>query len=70
LLVYPNPIQDVVKVKSKDKILAIDILNVQGQVVSSVQNSNTIKLNNVAKGMYLLKVTTDKGIQTKRIVKE
>ena len=70
LLVYPNPIQDVVKVKSKEKILSIEILNVQGQIISTVKNSNTIKLNNVAKGMYLLKVTTEKGIQTKRIVKE
>ncbi|WP_338761611.1 T9SS type A sorting domain-containing protein [Bernardetia sp. ABR2-2B] len=70
LLVYPNPVKDVVKIKSSDKILSIEVLNVQGQTISSTKNSNSIQLKNVAKGMYLLKITTDKGIQTKRIIKE
>ena len=70
LLVYPNPAKDVVKVKSSDKILSIEILNTQGQVISSSQDSNSVELSNVAKGMYLLRITTDEGIQTKRIIKE
>ena len=70
LLVYPNPVKDVVKVKSSDKILSIEILNTQGQVISSSQDSNSVELSNVAKGMYLLRITTDEGIQTKRIIKE
>ncbi|WP_366935839.1 T9SS type A sorting domain-containing protein [Bernardetia sp.] len=57
-------------IKSNDKVLIIKILNIQGQIISTVKNYNTIKLSNIAKGMYLLKITTDKGIQTKRIVKD
>ncbi len=70
LLVYPNPVKDIVKVKSSDTILSIELINVQGQVIYSIKDSNELNIANAAKGMYMLRITTDKGTQTKRIIKE
>ncbi|WP_338761613.1 T9SS type A sorting domain-containing protein [Bernardetia sp. ABR2-2B] len=70
LLVYPNPVKDIIKIKTTDKVISIELLSVQGQLINSTKDSKELNTQNIAKGMYLLKVTTDKGIQTKRIVKE
>ncbi|WP_291720702.1 T9SS type A sorting domain-containing protein [Bernardetia sp.] len=69
ILVYPNPAQEVVNISSKEQILSIRILNIQGQVLRTVTNRNKINLNGLANGVYLLNITTKEGTSTKRFVK-
>lgn len=69
LTIYPNPVKDILNIKTSDKILAAQIYNLNGQLVTTF-NSDTSNVSGLAKGVYLVKVTTDKGIVSKKIIKE
>lgn len=74
--VYPNPATDKVKVEFSDnqQIKQIYLLNLLGQTVDSWTFSERsasaeIDLNSVLQGVYLLKIVTESGIVTHKIVK-
>jgi uncharacterized delta-60 repeat protein len=75
--VYPNPTRDIIYVISEDKglrILNLGMTDVQGKAVQTpqVQKDNLFEINTstLAKGMYLLKIETDRGFILKKVVKE
>jgi len=67
--VFPNPFEDVLNIQSKSFIQNIEIYHASGQkVLQSKQNK--IHTQELAKGIYFLKVQTDKGLETFKIVKK
>jgi hypothetical protein len=72
LMVYPNPVTDVLTVSNKDVISQITVINLLGQTVISQKaysdkvEINTSKLQN---GTYLLKVTTSYGEAVLKVIK-
>jgi hypothetical protein len=79
--VYPNPfnqsIQLVIDAVNGQNI-GIEIFDLAGKLIISEQNKTihqgtnalTINTTKLLSGMYILKVRTEKGLVTKRIVKE
>lgn len=68
--VYPNPSSDVVFVNTDAQISTIDVINVAGQKLSSlnVNNNNAqINVNGFAAGIYFLQINTENGLITKKI---
>lgn len=60
---YPNPVKDYAFINMSDKIKAnVEIYNLTGALVKSIkiQGSAQIMLNDIDKGMYILKVNADK----------
>ncbi|MEG2070735.1 MAG: T9SS type A sorting domain-containing protein [Bacteroidales bacterium] len=69
--IYPNPAIDKVYIKSDVTINQIDIVSIQGQVISSEQViNNEINVNTLATGVYMLRIYTEQGIAIKKFVKE
>ncbi|GGE44200.1 T9SS type A sorting domain-containing protein [Psychroflexus planctonicus] len=71
--IYPNPAKDLLHMESqKNKIEQITIYNLNGkQVLNSTYNENQpIDISNLAKGMYLVKVKTENGSLTKKLIKD
>lgn len=67
--VYPNPVYGIAHVTSADyKILNVEVFDLTGKQVMQV-STNRIDLSGFASGVYLLKVLTDEGLATKKIVK-
>ncbi len=76
--IYPNPNNGefVLNINTKDvKELAVKIVNIQGKEVYNKTNFNNlttinepISLDNNAKGIYFVVITTDKGITTHKLV--
>jgi uncharacterized delta-60 repeat protein len=70
--VYPNPFQNILYVDNPDRLInkyeLYDLIGhkIQGQSLGS----NEIKTENLAKGIYLLKLYTDKGFTLKKIIRE
>lgn len=69
---YPNP-SDGSFIVSGDNINAIEIYNIIGEKVSSYRGINNqtihnIDINNVAKGVYIVKLIKDDGILSRKIV--
>ncbi|MDR0789928.1 MAG: leucine-rich repeat protein [Bacteroidales bacterium] len=67
--IYPNPTKDVLSIACVDKIESVEIFNLLGlQVYVGIKT--TIDVSNFAKGNYVVKVYTDKGVMTKKFVVE
>jgi hypothetical protein len=73
--VSPNPANDFISVTNSDNILVsgISITDLNGRVVkqNSYTNVSDIQVNvsDLASGMYMMNITSDKGAVTKKIVK-
>jgi len=78
VIIYPNPVTDnKFYVKSEKVIKSVEVINVLGQNIKTVNNETDVAYNihidigNVEKGMYMVKITFDdkKTIIRKLIVK-
>jgi hypothetical protein len=71
--IYPNPVQDVLQIKGlPDEINTIKILDLQGKVVfeTSQINTNSISVNHLNSGKYLLIVESNNTIQRLKFIKK
>lgn len=66
--VYPNPSSDFVTISGQD-VVSATILGLDGKVLAVKENTNTIDLNELETGNYLLLIETNQGTVTKRITK-
>jgi hypothetical protein len=70
IAIYPNPVQDVIYIQTDAVVKRIELINQRGQVVKIIEGSATeILVSNLPVGTYFVRITTDKGISTQRIVK-
>jgi len=71
LSIYPNPTKDriMVTVENGDTIQFLQLYSVTGKQLLNTNNSE-IDLSNLPVGIYLLEVKTNKGIATKKVIKE
>jgi len=71
LQIYPNPVKDEIFIKSELPITKIEISSLTGTLLILENNFNErISVSTLPKGIYLLKVYTDKGVIISKIVKE
>lgn len=70
--VFPNPVKEVLTINTDATLKAVSVFNISGKEVYTAKTieNNSINLNNLATGMYILKVETDKGIEYKKLIKE
>ena len=73
---YPNPVEDQLNVVSNSSLLisSIEVLDVRGAIVLQLNNINTassvIDFSSLAKGVYAVRVKSDEGIVTRKIIKK
>ncbi len=72
--IYPNPVHDKLNISISNDIIIqkIEIVDLTGRkvIVTNVNGSNaSIGVETLRNGTYLVSITTDKGIQTRRFVK-
>jgi hypothetical protein len=77
LVVYPNPVVDVLTVQNVAIAgnAVIEVLDIEGRVIISKNVSNvfgnvTIDMSGVESGVYFVKVTADTEVQKVRVVKQ
>jgi hypothetical protein len=73
LTVFPNPTSTNLNIKSIDTILQTELVDFNGRIIlSSAPNQKEfiINMEGLSSGMYLLKVTTEKGTSIEKIVKK
>jgi len=67
---YPNPITDVLTIKSVETIIKVFVFDSMGKQVMAV-NDTTISFTNLPNGLYLVKILSKNGnIITKKIIKK
>lgn len=66
--IYPNPAKSIVNLKSSHEIKTIELSDLSGKILMNILHpQNTIDVSSLQKGMYLLRVSTKKGIFATKI---
>jgi len=73
ITVNPNPVNDLVKIESENIIDAISIYSLGGELIYKLTPKDNVAIINVIdliSGIYIIKVHSEVGIITKRLIKE
>ncbi|WP_167607251.1 T9SS type A sorting domain-containing protein [Maribellus sediminis] len=71
LIVFPNPVNDQLTIKSSQIITSVGIYNLNGGLVKKSEgNIKNIDVGELKSGSYLLRILTKEGTITKKIVKK
>ncbi|MDF2553467.1 MAG: C-terminal target protein [Chryseobacterium sp.] len=67
--IYPNPVKDILFIKSKEKIVKVEIFDSAGRILNSLSlNGDSINVSELSKGNYMIKLLTkDKSVIQKFI---
>lgn len=70
--IHPNPAQNTVYINGDFSIKTVELYDAQGRLLQSSminENETTIDITNKSKGVYFVKVSSDKGIKVEKLVK-
>ena len=73
LALYPNPVNDKLIVESTGVIRSCEVYSITGQLVLSVTNCSErleVPVEALPQGTYIIKLVTDKFVQTRKFVKK
>jgi len=71
ILLGPNPTDGLIRlVDHKQEIKSVEVYDNQSKLILSQKNSNDVDLSGYASGMYTIKLTSDQGITTKKVIKQ
>lgn len=70
--IFPNPAQDVlnVRIPSDVQVQSVAMFDILGKNTGAVISNGTIDMSNLARGVYILNIDTDRGTLTEKIVKQ
>lgn len=71
---YPNPVNDILNIKTDISIESINTFNITGQQLMTIKSTpanGQIDLSSLASGMYLVNAVFENGqVETFKIIKE
>jgi hypothetical protein len=70
---YPNPVENVLHLNSKENIDSVAVYSITGQKVSNItfnENRTELNLSNLASGVYLVKVYSNGNVENLKVVKQ
>ncbi|MDR2972501.1 MAG: T9SS type A sorting domain-containing protein [Bacteroidales bacterium] len=69
-MIYPNPVSGTLNISTTETITDCQIFNIQGQLIYSTQlDVKEIVTDNWTSGIYVIRITTEKGVAEKRFIK-
>jgi hypothetical protein len=73
--VFPNPAKNQLNIHTENaQIESINMYNISGQLVKQLNNVNSnnssFNVNELSQGVYMIQITTDKGVENRKVVIE
>ena len=71
--IYPNPVQNELFIDGLNgQINQLEIIDYSGRIITSISEKNikSIDVSGINQGIYILKISTDKGTSTKQFIKK
>jgi poly(beta-D-mannuronate) lyase len=72
LKIYPNPAKDFIYLSTNEDVFGIEVYNLIGKKVLSFSKliNNRIDVSTLSKGVYILKITNNNLVASRKIIKE
>jgi hypothetical protein len=70
LKIYPNPVKSSFSIITNENILSLELYDASGRNIKSLSSEKSQDLNQISKGIYFLKLKTEKGTSVEKIIKE
>lgn len=71
VIIYPNPVIDVLGITTKNKIQSVEIFDSAGRLVfSTISPKNTINISHLKSGVYLVSIKSENKKRNKQIIKK
>lgn len=67
--VYPTVAKDVVNIVTKATIQSVELIDLTGKLIST-SKTEKVNVSSLPSGVYVLNITTDEGVTSKKIVKQ
>lgn len=68
--VSPNPATDIVTITSNETLNSVELFDVNGRTVLVSKGANQINISDLSSGIYMMKISTNNGSTTKKIIVE
>lgn len=69
--IYPNPVKSQIYLNTDEKIESMNIVDLYGKtIVSNIMVNTIIDVTSLSNGIYFLQISTDKGLVSKKFIKE
>ena len=69
--IYPNPVKDNLQLIGEDGTsVNFSITDQTGKVINTFKNTKTISVSNLEKGVYFLQISSQKGMEVLKFIKE
>ena len=70
LNIFPNPVNSVFTIQCNEAIQSVSVMNMEGVVIDVILNQNsTMDVSGLANGVYFVQLQTDKGLFTRKFIK-
>jgi hypothetical protein len=66
---YPNPTTSVLNIEAEG-VQEVSVIDINGRTVMTEKNVNAINMSNLANGIYYVRVITNNGVSSQKIVKK
>lgn len=71
IMIYPNPVSKLLNVKADSTIRSVQLFDAQGRILMTQllgENNTILDLSAYANGVYYIKILTDEGAKTEKVV--
>jgi hypothetical protein len=67
--IFPNPVKHVLNIYENEVDL-VNIYSISGQLLMEIKNSQTIKVENLMSGIYIIEIKNEKGTYRTKFIKQ
>lgn len=68
--IYPNPVKSSFTITTSEKITSLELYDTLGRKIKTLTNEKTSNIENLQKGVYFVKVKTEKNEYIEKIIKQ
>lgn len=69
--VFPSQVVDILNIVGYESIISLQLYNASGKLVMNMQDvGNTFDMSSLSAGIYILKLQTEEGISTHKVIKK
>ncbi len=68
--IFPNPATTELRIEGLHNIESVQVYNMSGSLVKTVNGTSTVNVADLWSGLYILKIRTDKGVYSAKVMRQ